>query len=61
MKTDLIFGSIQLFCAGVLLSIINFHFLTNPSKLFIFNLFIFGFSLFYGIYRIYKVYIGVSL
>ena len=30
MKADLIFGSIHLFCAGVLLSIISFHFLTNP-------------------------------
>ena len=61
MKTDLIFGSIHLFCAGVLLSIISFHFLTNPSKPPIFNPFIFGLNLFYGVYRIYKVYIGLSL
>ena len=61
MKTDLIFGSIHLFCAGVLLSIISFHFLTNPSKPPIFNPFIFGLNLFYGIYRIHKVYIGISL
>ena len=71
MKTDLIFGSIHLFCAGALLSIIIFYFLTNPSKplifyYFIFGLnlfysFIFGLNLFYGIYRIYKVYIGLSL
>ena len=61
MKTDLIFGSIHLFCAGVLFSIINFYFLTNPSKPPIFNSFVFGFNLFLGIYRTYKVYIGLSL
>lgn len=61
MKTDLIFGSIHLFCAGALLSIIIFHFLINPSKPPIFSPFIFGLNLFLGIYRIYKVYIGLSL
>ena len=61
MKTDLIFGSIHLFCAGLLLSIIIFYFLTNSSKPPIFNSFIFGCNLFFGIYRIYKVYIGLSL
>lgn len=61
MKTDLIFGSIHLFCAGALLPIIIFYFLIIPSKPPIFCLFIFGFNLFYGIYRIYKVYIGLSL
>ena len=61
MKTDLIFGSIHLFCAGLLLSIIIFHLLTNPSKPLIFIPFIFGLNLFYGIYRIHKVYIGLSL
>ena len=60
MTTDLIFGSIHLFCAGTLLSIIVYHFLTNPSKPPVFHSFIFGFNLFLGIYRIYKVYI-VSL
>ena len=58
MKTDLIFGSIHLFCAGALLSIII---LTNPSKPPIFGTFIFGFNLLFGIYRINKVYIGLSL
>ena len=61
MTTDIIFGSFHLFCAGVLFSIIIFHFLTNPSKSLIFTLFIFGLNLFYGIYKIYKVYIGLSL
>ena len=61
MKTDLIFGSIHLFCAGAFLYIIIFHLLINPSKPPIFNSFIFGLNLFYGIYRIYKVYIGLSL
>ena len=61
MKTDLIFGSIHLFCAGALLPIIVYYFLTNPSKPLILNSFIFGFNLFLGIYRIYKVYIGSSL
>ena len=61
MTTDLIFGSIHLFCAGVLLSIIIFYFLTIPSKFPIFIPFIFGLNLFYGIYRIYKVYIGLYL
>ena len=46
MKTDLIFGSIHLFCAGALLSIIIFYFLTNPSKPPVFHSFIFGFNLF---------------
>lgn len=57
MKTDLIFGSIHLFCAGALLSIIIFYFLINPSKPLIFIPLFFGFNLFLGIYRIYKVYI----
>ena len=61
MKTDLIFGSIHLFCAGALLSTIIFQFLTNSFKFFIFNPFIFGLNLSFGIYRIYKVYIGLSL
>ena len=61
MKTDLIFGSIHLFCAGVLFSIIIFYFLTNPSKPPIFSSFVFGFNLFLGIYKIHKVYIGLSL
>lgn len=61
MKTDLIFGSTHLFCAGLLLSIIIFYFLTNPSKPPIFSSFLFGFNLFLGIHRIYKVYIGLSL
>ena len=61
MKTYLIFGSIHLFCAGALLSIIIFYFLTNSSKPPIFGPFIFGLNLFLGIYSIYKVYIGLSL
>ena len=61
MKTDLIFGSIHLFCAGALLSIIIYYFLTDSSKPPIFGSFIFGFNLFLGIYRIHKIYIGLSL
>lgn len=58
MKIELIFGSIHLFCAGLLLSILL---LTNHVKLSIFSYFVFGFNLLFGIYRTYKVYIGLSL
>ena len=58
MKIELIFGSIHLFCAGLLLSILL---LTNHLKLSIFSYFVFGFNLFLGIYRIHKIYIGLSL
>lgn len=59
MTTDLIFGSIHLFCAGIFLPIIIFYLFTNPSISLIFY-FVFCFNLLFGIYKINKVYMVSS-